>query len=134
MEFRFEAEQEYAFEQLKMALVSKSVLKIYRVGAETKLHTDASKFGYGAMLLQRDDGDGGFHPVYFASGKTTSAEELFELRVRSISDHQIFEKVPSIFIGYTFQNSNRLPSFRIDNEEEGLMCTGYAMGIIARRI
>ena len=53
------------------------MLRLYKVGAETELHTDASKFGYGAILLQKDDGDGGLHPIYFASGKTTPAEERY---------------------------------------------------------
>ena len=51
------------------------------------MHTDASKFGYGAILLQKDDGDGGLHPIYFASGKTTPAEERYssyELEVLAI--------------------------------------------------
>ncbi|XP_076686111.1 uncharacterized protein LOC143378248, partial [Andrena cerasifolii] len=56
-------------------------------GAETELHTDASGLGYGAILLQRDTQDGAFHPVYYASGKTTPAEEKYpsyELEVLAI--------------------------------------------------
>ena len=85
--FQFGIEQEQAFEQLKIALASTPVLRLYKVGAETELHTDASKFGYGAILLQKDDGDGGLHPIYFASGKTTPAEERYssyELEVLAI--------------------------------------------------
>lgn len=40
--FVFGAEQEHAFEQLKKALTTDPVLKLYRVGVETELHTDAS--------------------------------------------------------------------------------------------
>ncbi|CAK9802814.1 Transposon Tf2-6 polyprotein [Anthophora quadrimaculata] len=85
--FRFDSEEQHAFEQLKIALSSRPVLKLYKIGAETELHTDASKFGYGAILLQRDDRDNMLHPVYFASGKTTPTEERYssyELEVLAI--------------------------------------------------
>lgn len=74
-------------ERLKYALSDKPVLKLYKQGAETELHTDASKLGYGAILLQRDQADNNFHPIYYASGKTTPAEEKYtsyELEVLAI--------------------------------------------------
>ena len=86
-EFKFEALERESFEKLKLILSSSPVLKLYRVGAETELHTDASGLGYGAILLQRDSADGAFHPVYYASGKTTPAEERYpsyELEVLAI--------------------------------------------------
>lgn len=54
IEFRFGKDEEQAFRSLKLALINKPVLKLYKSGAETELHTDASKFGYGAILLQKD--------------------------------------------------------------------------------
>lgn len=33
--------------------------------------------GYEAILMQRDNVDNAFHPVYYASGKTTPAEEKY---------------------------------------------------------
>jgi len=86
-EFRFGEDEKQAFLNLKTALSSKPVLKLYRSGAETELHTDASKFGYDAILLQKDHSDDAFHPVYYASGKTTLAEEKYnsyELEVLAI--------------------------------------------------
>lgn len=71
---------------LKQALSNKPVLRLYRQGAETELHTDASCCGYGMILLQKGD-DGQFHPIYYASGKTTPAEEKYssyELEVLAI--------------------------------------------------
>jgi len=65
--FRFEVDQKDAFERLKRALTNDPVLKIYRLNAETELHTDASRYGLGAILLQRNNEDNLFHPVYYAS-------------------------------------------------------------------
>lgn len=85
--FRFDARERGSFERLRLILADKPVLGLYRVGAETELHTDASVRGYGAVLLQRGGDDGAFHPVYYASGRTTPAEERYtsyELEVLAI--------------------------------------------------
>ncbi|KAG5866714.1 hypothetical protein JTB14_035548 [Gonioctena quinquepunctata] len=58
--FVFGYEQKEAFEKLKKFLSCKPVLHIYKQGGETELHTDASKYGYGACLLQTSNEDGRF--------------------------------------------------------------------------
>ena len=43
--------------------------------------------GYGTILTQRDNEDGAFHPIYYASGKTTPVEgkyPSYELEVFAI--------------------------------------------------
>ncbi|XP_011858346.1 PREDICTED: uncharacterized protein LOC105555908, partial [Vollenhovia emeryi] len=85
--FKFGEKEQSAVDQLKLALTDKPVLNLYRVGAETELHTDASMHGYGAILLQRNSDDDAMHPIYYASGKTTPAEEKYpshELEVLAI--------------------------------------------------
>lgn len=85
--FHFGAQEAEALRVLKSVLSSDPVLKLYRAGAETELHTDASQLGYGMILMQRDSNDMKFHPVSYASGKTTSAEEKYtsyELEVLAI--------------------------------------------------
>ncbi|XP_015514359.2 uncharacterized protein LOC107220321 [Neodiprion lecontei] len=77
VEFRFEDDERNAFENLKIALTTRPVLNLYKTNAETELHTDASKHGYGAVLIQKNVDDDKWHPVYFASGKTTAAEEKY---------------------------------------------------------
>lgn len=55
VEFEFGDTQQEAFLTLKAALCNKPVLKMYNAEAEvTQVHTDASKFGLGAVLLQKD--------------------------------------------------------------------------------
>lgn len=74
VEFKFDKEQRMAFETLKMKLSSDPVLKIYQQEAETQLWTDASKYGFGMILMQRCSEDDQFHPVYFMSTKTSELE------------------------------------------------------------
>ena len=63
------------------------MLKLYRTGAETELYTDASSQGFGAILFQRNAEDQLFHPIYYASWKTTELESRYtnyELEVLAI--------------------------------------------------
>lgn len=76
--FVFKEEQRGAFEQLKRSLVANPVLKIYDPLAETELHTDASKYGFGAVLMQRDNDDQQMHPVHYMSLKTSPMEEKYD--------------------------------------------------------
>lgn len=66
-----------AFEQLKIELTKHPVLKLFKFRAKTELHTDASKEGYGAVMLQQDDENGNMHPVCYMSRKTRTAEQKY---------------------------------------------------------
>lgn len=50
-------------------------MKVFDPLRETELHTDASKVGYGACLLQQHDN--AWHPVFWLSKRTTPAEEMY---------------------------------------------------------
>lgn len=63
--FLMGGKQKQAIQALKTILVEKPVLALYQTSAETELHTDASKYGYGAILMQRGEEDGLMHPVYY---------------------------------------------------------------------
>ncbi|XP_068140359.1 uncharacterized protein [Drosophila tropicalis] len=58
--------------KLKELLTSEPLLHLYSRDAPTELHTDASKHGFGAMLLQSFEDK--LYPVYFWSKKTTESE------------------------------------------------------------
>lgn len=79
--------EQYAIESLKRALACKPVLQMFHPERETELHTDASQYGYGAMLLQRNPEDMKLHPIYYSSRKTSDAEQKYhsyELEVLAI--------------------------------------------------
>lgn len=85
--FHFGQSQQLAFSRLKDVLSKDPVLRIYDPEAITELHTDASKQGYGAALLQRKPTEKYFHPVYYLSNKTTEAEKKwcsYELEILAI--------------------------------------------------
>lgn len=85
--FRFGDEQRLAFDTLKQKISEKPVLMIFCQGAETQVHTDASKDAYGAILFQRCFEDGQFHPVYYMSTKTSVNEaklHSYELEVIAV--------------------------------------------------
>ncbi|GFY56671.1 enzymatic polyprotein [Trichonephila inaurata madagascariensis] len=74
--FVFGTLQKAAFEKLKNIISEGPLLHIYKYG-RTKLHTDACKQGYGAILLQEAE-DGKLHPVFYISKKTNTAEEKYD--------------------------------------------------------
>ncbi|GBM60122.1 Transposon Ty3-I Gag-Pol polyprotein [Araneus ventricosus] len=85
-QFVFGIEQKEAFEKLKKIMSEGPVLRIYKYGRRTELHADASKQGYGAVLLQEAE-DEKLHPIYYMSRKTSPAEEkydCYELEVLAI--------------------------------------------------
>ncbi|KAH8340321.1 hypothetical protein KR059_012384, partial [Drosophila kikkawai] len=61
-----------SFNHLKQLLVSAPVLKLFDPLAVTEVHTDASKYGFGGVLMQKDPDDQQFHPIEFMSRKTNA--------------------------------------------------------------
>lgn len=74
-DFHFSEEQRLAFEELKEKLCCDPVLKIFDPQMETELHADACKYGYAAILMQKDPNDGSLHPVHYMSRKTNEAQQ-----------------------------------------------------------
>lgn len=86
-DFKMGSEQIEAINELKRLLSTKPVLNMFQHGKETELHTDASKDGLAAILLQKNYEDLHLHPVYYLSKKTTEAEEKltsYELEVLAV--------------------------------------------------
>ncbi|GFX70015.1 transposon Tf2-9 polyprotein [Trichonephila clavipes] len=101
--FHFGPEQQLALQTLRQKLSENPVLHIFKQGAKLELHTDASKFGYGAILLQQSD-DNKLHPVHYFSKKTTPQEEKYssyELEVLAVIES--LKKFRNYLVGNKFK-------------------------------
>lgn len=102
--FEFKESQIAAFNRLKEILAKEPVLHIFQNGVETEVHTDASMWGYGAILMQKSSRDNMLHPVYYMSRKTTPAEQKYtsyELEVLAII--QALKKFRIYLVGQPFK-------------------------------
>lgn len=103
-----------AFRAIIERLASDPVLEIYQQERETQLHTDASKDGYGAILMQKNPVDGHFHPTYYMSRKTTPAESRYcsyELEVLAIV--MALKKFRVYLLGVPFKIVTDCAAFRL---------------------
>lgn len=119
--FLFGQEQKDAIEQLKQALCSRPALALYHPQAITELHTDASKAGYGAILLQKRPEDDTFHPIYYFSRKTSSAEEnypSYELEVLVIV--AALKKFRVYLLGIPFKIVTDCSAFKMTMEKKDI--------------
>ena len=67
--------QDEAFKMAKAELTKPTILSLYDPGAETKLSSDASSYGLGAVLLQLHQG--GWKPVVYASRSLSETERRY---------------------------------------------------------
>lgn len=84
--FVFGDVEQRAFDTLRDQLSKAPVLSIYSLTADTELHCDASSYGYGSVLLQKQT-TGKLHPVFYFSQRTTQTESryrIFELECLSV--------------------------------------------------
>ena len=74
-EWQWNKEHSDEWNDLKETLTSSPILKHYDLSKETKIPTDASKKGLGAVLLQKHEGD--WLPVAYASRALTATEQRY---------------------------------------------------------
>lgn len=75
VQFTWGAEQQQAFQNLKRDLENAETLAYFDKSAKTKVVTDASPVGIGAILIQEKDGID--RPVYYASRSLTQVERRY---------------------------------------------------------
>lgn len=73
-EFQWMDNHQTAFEELKKQITSSPILAHPDFEKPFCIEVDASKVGFGAVLLQKSDEDKKFHPIAFASEPTTVAQ------------------------------------------------------------
>jgi len=69
--------QRTAFQKLKSELSSPRVLAVYSPHAETRVSADASLFGIGAVLIQKQPESEDWKPVVFISRQLSDAEKHY---------------------------------------------------------
>ena len=74
--YKWTNRQQEALDKIKVRLATSSVMAYWAPGAETKLTTDASPFGLGAILEQKQF-DGKFKPIAFASRSLSDVERRY---------------------------------------------------------
>lgn len=103
VEFVIDAEAVRAFNNLKRELVTYPVLRLYKPGAETQLHTDASSLGFGAVLLQKQ-ADGAFAPIAYYSKATNDAEKHYHsYELETLAIVKAIERFHVFLQGITFK-------------------------------
>ncbi|GBG66189.1 hypothetical protein CBR_g57068 [Chara braunii] len=95
--FEFNDEARHAFHTLKTALVQAPVLSIYDPTLPTKVTTDASGCGIGAVFVQHDDTD--WHPVEYFSQKAPPINSLDDVRKK-----KLLAFVTILSVGVTFSS------------------------------
>lgn len=121
VKFRFSEECKESFAQLKRALATMPVLSIFRSGASTELHTDASAHGYGAVLLQIDPKDNKLHPISYMSRKTTPAEQKYssyELEILAVI--AAVKKYRAYLLGQSFKLVTDCKAFEMTLKKKDL--------------
>ncbi|UYV72850.1 hypothetical protein LAZ67_10000987, partial [Cordylochernes scorpioides] len=78
--FIWTQEQKDSFESLKKVLMQKPVLGHFKESAITKLHTDASSYGLGAVLVQIQENQE--NPIDYASRTLSKAEKNYSTTER----------------------------------------------------
>ena len=73
VKWRWGTKEAKSFQEIKDRLTRAPVMAYFRQGAETRLTTDASPVGVGAILEQKQE-DGSFRPIYYASRKLSKVE------------------------------------------------------------
>ena len=94
--------QQMCFAQLKESLTSAPVLSLYNANRETTLSTDASSYGLGAVLLQKQP-DGELRPVAYASRAMSGVEQLYaQIEKEALATTWECERYSDLLIVKTF--------------------------------
>ena len=104
--------QEQAFQKVKQLLSSAPILQHYSPKKKTKVSADASSFGMGGVLLQKDAE--GWKPVQYASRSFTETEQRYaQVEKEALAMTWCCEKFKDYLLG--------LPSFLIETDHKPLL-------------
>lgn len=123
VKFEIGEEEHKAIETLKSILCSEPVLKLFNPEAEvTQVHTDASKLGFGAMLLQKDSEDQQLHPVYYLSWNTTPVQEKYDsYDLEALAVYKTLKKLRVYLDGLKFEIYTDCSAFKQSMDKKELI-------------
>ncbi|XP_055632935.1 uncharacterized protein LOC129773362 [Toxorhynchites rutilus septentrionalis] len=102
--FEFTEEAVGAFNRIKDMLTKYPVLRIFRPDGDTEVHTDASKIALAGILMQRAEDDGKFHPCYYYSRLTNTAEQNYHsYELESLAVVESLKKFRCYLLGCKFK-------------------------------
>ena len=108
----WDTQQETAFQILKKQLSTAPVLAHYSPEKETKVSADASSYGLGGVLLQKDGQD--WRPVFYASRSLTDTEQRYaQAEKEALAVTWCCEKLSEFLIG--------LKMFTIETDHKPLL-------------
>ena len=91
-----------AFQNIKTELVKPTILAMYDPAAPTKIAADASSYGLGAVLLQKEEDK--WRPVGYASRAMTETETRYaQIEKEALASTWACEKFAEYIIGIKFQ-------------------------------
>ena len=93
--------QEQAFSKVKEELTKSTVLSLYNPLAPTKIAADASSYGLGAVLLQKNDNN--WEPVSYASRSMSETERRYaQIEKEALATTWACEKFATYVLGMHF--------------------------------
>lgn len=120
-DFVFDVLQRQAFMILKEKLSCDPVLKIFRPEYATELHTDASSYGYSAILMQLSPDDNELHPVYYMSRKTTDVESRYSsYELEALAIIEGIKKFRHYLFGIKFKIVTDCKAFQMTMDKKNL--------------
>ncbi|GBN55599.1 Retrovirus-related Pol polyprotein from transposon 297 [Araneus ventricosus] len=133
--FKLGEEERISFNQLKLMLVEKPVLRIYNPNYETELHSDASLEGYGAILMQKSPDDKNFHPTYYMSKKTTDAAKKYSsYELEALAVIEAVKKFRVYLLGIPFKIVTDCSALEKTMQKKRLGYSRCTLGFIAGKI
>ena len=94
-EWNWTKQHETSFNSIKKHLTSCPVMAYWDTEADTRVTTDASPLGLGAILEQKQP-DGSYRPVYYASRKLTEVEGRYSQFERECRSKVGLSEVPTV--------------------------------------